>query len=236
MAYTDRVGKSETQTQRRRTSRQREAGAVTRAETRRRILGAAIEVFTESGYAAATVAKIADRADVSVQSLYSAWGNKRGLLRGMMESQVLGDLPGSLDPDNLPLALLATFELDGAEPTELIAHLAHQFRLLAERAAVGWHTYAQAAAVDPEAAHDWQGLMEIRRINFRQMIGHIPADRLRSGLTPDCAADTAWVIASPQAHELMIRNAGFTYDEFEQWVRDTVIAALLPDTQKPSNI
>ena len=61
----------------RRVSRQREAGEVTRRETRRKLLVAAAEVFAESGYAAATVAKIADRADVSVQSLYSAWGSKR---------------------------------------------------------------------------------------------------------------------------------------------------------------
>lgn len=213
----------------RRTSRQREAGAATRAETRRRILAAAIEVFTESGYAAATVAKIAERADVSVQSIYSSWGNKRGLLRGMMESQVLGDLPGSLTPDDLPLALLATFELEGASPRDLVAHLTHQFRLLAERAASGWQTYAQAAAIDPEAARDWIGLMEIRRINFRQMIGKIPPEQLRPGLTPEAAADTAWVIASPQSHELMVGNAGFTYDEFEDWVRVTVLAAILPD-------
>src|SRR5580704_17021519 len=72
----------------RRVSRQREAGEVTRRETRRRLLAAAAAEFAERGYAAATVIRIAERADVSVQTLYSNWGNKRNLLRAVMESSV----------------------------------------------------------------------------------------------------------------------------------------------------
>jgi AcrR family transcriptional regulator len=223
------MSKSEPKAAPRRTSRQREAGAATRAETRRRVLAAAIEVFTESGYVAATVTKIAEQADVSVQSLYSAWGNKRGLLRGMMEAMVVGDTPGADSPEGLPRALLEPLPQEDIDPRALIAYLVRQFRLIVERAAVGIATYAQAAAVDAQAARDWESLMEIRRVNYRQLIAQIPADRLRDGLTPDSAADTAWVIASPQSHELMVRIAGMTYDEFEEWVRITVTAALLPD-------
>src|SRR5215472_16808665 len=75
----------------RRVSRQREAGEVTRRETRRRLLAAARAEFAERGYAAATVARIAERAGVSVQTLYNDWGNKRNLLRAVMESAVTGD-------------------------------------------------------------------------------------------------------------------------------------------------
>jgi AcrR family transcriptional regulator len=229
MAYTGSMSKSETESRTRRTSRQREAGAVTRTETRRRILAAAIEVFGESGYAAATVTKIAERADVSVQSLYSSWGSKRGLLRGMMESQVIGDNPGSVNPDDMPLAILGTFDPTTADPRDLIAHLTHQFRLLAERAAVGFKTYAQAAAVDPEAAEDWQALMEVRRLSIRNLLTNVDPALLRPGLTPESAGDTAWVIASPQTHQQLVATAGFSYDEFENWVRVTLCAALLPD-------
>lgn len=223
------MGKSEMKKTTRRTSRQREAGAVTRAETRRRILASAIDVFAESGYAAATVAKISERADVSVQSIYSSWGNKRGLLRGMLESQLISEQHGEVNPENMPVAMLADFDPAGAGPRELIAHVTHQFRLLTERAAVGFQTYAQAAAIDPEAEADWQNLMEIRRMAIRNLLGNIPADQLRPGLTPESAGDTAWVIASPQSYELMVIRAGFSYDEFEAWVRVTLEAALLPD-------
>ncbi|MBA4021478.1 MAG: TetR/AcrR family transcriptional regulator [Gordonia sp.] len=223
------MSKSEPEKASRRTSRQREAGAVTRADTRRRILAAAIEVFSESGYAAATVTKIAERADVSVQSIYSSWGNKRGLLRGMLESQLMGGQPGAVNPQDMPAAILNAFDPATATPRELIAHAAHQFRLLTERAAVGFGTYAQAAAIDPEAATDWQNLMEIRRMAIRNLVGNIPVGQLRPELTPESAGDTAWVIASPHTHEQLVVRAGFTYDDFEDWIRTTLTSALLPD-------
>jgi len=82
----------------RRVSRQKEAGEATRRETRRRLLAAAKAEFAERGYAAATVIRIAERADVSVQTLYSNWGNKRNLLRAVMESSVTGDEDPPLVP------------------------------------------------------------------------------------------------------------------------------------------
>lgn len=227
MTYTRGMGKSTEEKTSRRSTRQREAGAVTRAETRRRVLAAAIEVFAESGYVAATVTKIAARADVSVQSLYSAWGNKRGLLRGMMESQVLGDQPGSLTSDSIPQAIVGEGAAAGADSRALIAYTVHRFRLLAERAALGWQTYAQAAAVDPEAAADWQSLMNIRRTSIHNIVALIPVEDLRPGLTPEAAGDAAWVIASPYTHEQLVGSAGYTYDQFEEWVRTTLVAVLL---------
>jgi len=75
----------------RNTTRRREAGAASRAETRRRLLRAAGEEFAERGYHAATVTRIAERAGVTVQTLYLAWGSKRALLRAFMEASLSGD-------------------------------------------------------------------------------------------------------------------------------------------------
>src|SRR5579859_4391506 len=126
----------ETKTAGRRVSRQREAGEATRRETRRRLLAAANAEFAERGYAAATVIRIAERADVSVQSLYSNWGNKRNLLRAVLESSVNGD-DRPLVPGKPPAIIVATLDPDDAkDPRRLLGHLAHQYRLLAERAAV----------------------------------------------------------------------------------------------------
>src|SRR5258708_7476718 len=122
----------------RRVSRQREAGEATRRETRRRLLAAARAEFSERGYAAATVIRIAERADVSVQTLYSNWGNKRNLLRAVMESSVTGkdDLP--LVAGQPPAVVVASLDRgDFGDPRRLLAHLSHQYRLLPERAPAG---------------------------------------------------------------------------------------------------
>ena len=36
-----------------------------------------------------------------------------------------------------------------------------------------------------------------------------------------------WVTASPDSHDMLVRQAGYSYDEYERWVRTTVEAAVL---------
>src|SRR5215470_14242382 len=204
----------------RRVSRQREAGEATRRETRRRLLAAARAEFAE-------------RADVSVQTLYSNWGNKRNLLRAVMESAVTGDGDIPLEAGQPPAILTAALGPgDADDPRQLLAHLSHQYRLLAERAAVGWQTYAVGAAIDPDIAADWQQLSQMRRLAFHAMFAQLPIGALRPGLTQENAADTAWVIASPETHDLLVRQAGYSYDQLEDWVCGTVSAALLASTEQ----
>jgi AcrR family transcriptional regulator len=215
-----------------RASRQKEAGEATRRETRRRLLDAARAEFAERGYTAATVTRIAGRAGVSVQTLYNDCGGKRNLLRAVMGSALTGDDDIPLEAAGMPLAVLtATLDPgDAADPPRLLAHLVHQYRLLAERAAAAWQTYREAAAVDPGIAADWQQLGHARRQGFHAMFARLPAAALRPGLSHADAADTAWVIASPDTHDLLVRHAGYSYDQLEGWVRTTLTAALLTDT------
>jgi len=198
----------------RRVSRQREAGEATRRETRRRL--------------PATVIRIAERADMSVQTLYSNWGNKRNLLRAVMESSVTGDEDVPLVAGQPPAVMTATIDPgDAADPHRLLAHLSHQYRLLAERSAVGWQTYREGAGVDPDIAADWLQLSDVRRRGFHAFFAMVPLGALRPGLSNAAAADTAWVIASPDTHDLLVRQAGYSYDQLEAWVRGTLEAALL---------
>jgi hypothetical protein len=69
--------------------------------------------------------------------------------------------------------------------------------------------------------------MEIRRANIAAMVARLPLASLRDGLTPAGAADTVWVIASPDSHDMLVRRGGYSYDEYEHWVQATLEAALL---------
>jgi AcrR family transcriptional regulator len=222
----------------RRTSRQKEAGEVTRRETRRRLLVAAGEVFAESGYHAATVAKIAERADVSVQTLYHAWGSKRHLLRAMFEAAVTAqDHPGNSDEpgDGAALAVyLADFAPREAGTEAAIAAIAARYRRQAERTAAAWKTYREAAAVDPEVAADWAQLNLLRRQVCRSLIARLPPDHRRVGLSADAAADLAWVIVSPDTYELLVNQGGYSLDEYETWLQAALLAALALAALAPS--
>lgn len=58
------------------------------AETRQRVLDAAAQVFAEHGYAAGTTNRIAERAGVSIGSVYQYFPNKDAVLRALMDAHV----------------------------------------------------------------------------------------------------------------------------------------------------
>lgn len=199
-------------------SRQQAVGSATRAETRRRLLDAAGVEFSERGYASATVGLIAARAGVTVQTLYLAWGSKRALLHGYFESVLAG-------PADSPEEIIERF--NDLDVGDIIAELATTVGEVAVRAAIAWRLYRDAAAVDPEIAADWEELQRMRRATFRRIIGLVPATSLRAGLTTDAAADAAWVIASPESYDLLVRTAGYSVDEYTKWMAATLRAAIL---------
>lgn len=89
-------------------------------ETRQRILDAAAHVFAEHGYTAGTTNRIAERAEVSIGSLYQYFPNKDAVLRALMDAHVdagaallaerlSGGLPERLD-DTLRVFVRATID------------------------------------------------------------------------------------------------------------------------------
>lgn len=209
-----------------RMSRQREVGATARAQTRRRLLEAAGEEFAERGYHAATVNRIAARAGVTVQTLYLAWGSKRDLLRAHLDAALSSD-PDRPYAQELPHLIAQALDPAGGDAHEAIRHLARLYRHLAERAALGWRLYRDAAATDPAIADDWLTLQRLRHETFARVIQRLPTTALRAGLTPEAATDTAWAIASPETYEILVGVADYSLDAYEQWVATTLIAALL---------
>ncbi|MDN5797068.1 MAG: TetR/AcrR family transcriptional regulator [Intrasporangium sp.] len=210
----------------RNTTRRREAGAASRVETRRRLLEAAGVEFAERGYHAATVSRIAARAGVTVQTLYLAWGSKRALLRAHLDAALSGS-PDTPYADALPHLIADAMEPTHGDARAAVEHLAHLYRQLTERAALGWRLYRDAAASDAEIAADWHALQYLRHQTFAELVRRIPAASLRPGMTLDEAIDTAWAVASPETYELLVSNADYSLDRYEQWVVTVLSAALL---------
>lgn len=219
----------------RNTTRQREAGAASRAETRRRLVVAAAELFAERGYVATTVSGIAQRAGVSLQTLYLACGSKHELLQTVL-GQALSGTSGGTDADYLPRlraqvaaaadAVAGAATDGGTDAERLLRGFATVFRALAERAAPWWRTYRDAAAVDGEIAAEWTELSSRRRTTTARLLDGLTDGR--PDVTADHMIDTVWTVASPETCDLLVRQAGYTFDAYEQWIADTLIAVLLP--------
>ena len=59
--------------------------------TRHRVLDAAETLFVRDGYAATTIASVAEEADVAVQTVYAVFGTKRAILSELLAVRVAGD-------------------------------------------------------------------------------------------------------------------------------------------------
>ncbi len=138
------------------TSAKREAQA---RETRRSILEAALELFVANGYAATTIPAISARAGFAVQTVYAVFGNKRELLRQLIESTITGD------DEPLPITERPEAQAVEAEPSarrraELDAALS---RSITERVAPIVRVAGEAAASDPELAAMMEAVKAARR-------------------------------------------------------------------------
>jgi AcrR family transcriptional regulator len=185
--------------------------------TRELLLDAAAAEFVDVGYVAATVAHIAARAGVTVQTLYLAWGSKRELLRAYVES--------TLAPGSTPSGDYFLSRLDAVSGDDIVHRIAEVFCEVARRSAVGWELYRDGSVVDPLIAEDWRALQQLRRETFVAMIGRIPEGSLR--LPREAAIDTAWAIASPAVYDVMVNDGGYDGHRFEAWLESTLGAVLL---------
>jgi AcrR family transcriptional regulator len=212
-------------------SRQKQMGDASRAATRARLVDAAASAFLEGGYSATTVTELARHAGVSLQTLYLAVGSKPALLRAVLEQALA---PGSVPEDGVGDSYRRELRAQTAgvhqgldDARTRVSAIAHVFRTVAERAAPWWRLYRHAAATEPEIAADWAELHRLRRGTLAALLDDVPNEAFRSGLTRDDAVDTLWALASPETYELLVERAGYTIDGFEDWVTNTLTAALL---------
>lgn len=208
-------------------SRQQRVGRATRARSRERLVLAAAEVFAAEGYAGATVTAIAERAGVSLQTLYTAWGSKRRLLRAYVEHTMTGSPTAATDGAWAVQLRQRVGAASGPDASARLRRVARIFREVAERMGLPWQLVRDGAAIDPGVAEDRAELEALRRRSMTALLDGIDERCLRPGLTLDAAVDTVLVIAGPDAYAMLVHGRDYSLDEFERWVGDTLIAALL---------
>jgi len=198
---------------------------LTRAEqaraTRRRIVAAAAEQFVARGYGATLLEQVAEQAGVAVQTVYFHFGNKRTLLKHVMDVAAVGDdEPVPLlerpwlarirqEPD--PRRII---ELWLANSAEILLRVAPLMRVM--RGAVG---------TDPELAAQWQTNQQQTRAAYA-LLAELLTGRgaLRPGLDAGEARDIAFTITGVESYLQFTDVCGWTP---RQWQERT--AAILSD-------
>jgi TetR/AcrR family transcriptional regulator, regulator of autoinduction and epiphytic fitness len=194
-------------------------------ETRRRIVEAAARLFIRDGYAATSIAAIADEADVAVPTVYAVLRSKAGVLRAVIDLTVRGD---DEDASVASRAAWQTMERE-AGPRKQLALFAHLHREICDREAAVFAQLEAAAGADPEATrmlaeHDdrrYQTQTQLARALHRRRA-------LRPGLNVQEAADTIWTIASERTYLALVRDRGWKPERYERWVAELLEAGILP--------
>jgi AcrR family transcriptional regulator len=144
--------------------------------------------------------------------VYSHFSSKRGLLLAVADAAVVGD------DAPVPLAERAEFLAigQGRRPARIRAAARLLTGVQVRTAAIAV-LLRQAAPADAEIAELLHATRERQRVDVgravEMIIGRAPAPAERDGV---------WAIASPEVYLLLVDGSGWTPEQYEAWVADTL--------------
>jgi len=192
-------------------------------ETQRAIVEAAARLFSEQGYHATSIGRIASEAGVAVQTIYNSVGSKRDILSRVLDFAAAGERA----PVPVP-----QFMREGAErepdPRRIVAQLIEFWRDALPRTAPVFRIIREAAAADPEVAALERARTAQRLTNY----GHAARllsrrNALRSGLTIEQAAAAIFAIGHPETYRALVLDGGWADDDWAAWAQAALEASLL---------
>lgn len=186
-------------------------------ETRHRILQAARERFEETGFAAATIDQIAERAGVSPATVYADFRSKAGIIAAMLEH--LEERAG--------MDWRIPEMLEEGDP-----HRSLHLFVAGNRAVFESGHVVLRAAYDAIGTPEVRALMSAGDAHRRRGVDTMierwhRAGALKSGLEPGRAAETMWLLTSVEQYLLATDVLGWSGDAYERWLRQLLDRALL---------
>lgn len=191
--------------------------------TRARVLAAARDSFLARGFAATTIALVADEAAVSQETIYKTFGSKAKLLKAVYDVTLAGD------DDDVPLAqrpeALAVFQARTGE--EAVAAYAKLAQTIGARTDPLVRMIMGSRDTDANLSTFVDTIHQERRNGSAFWVGRLQeAGWLREDLDVERAADILWALNSYEPRWLLI-DRGWSADEFTAWLAETLSRALL---------
>jgi AcrR family transcriptional regulator len=167
---------------------------------------------------------IAAEAGVALPTLYAAFGSKGGVVSRLVGRLVSGT------PDGQPILQTSRAKEVLAEPDarrSLVLFAAHMNQVL-ERMGPIHEAMKSAARTEAEVSEVFNRSQERRFANLLAVAERL-AQRgaLRKSLSVSDAGRTIWVLASAEVRQLLLGHAGWSAEQYEAWLADTLAAALL---------
>lgn len=188
------------------------------ADTRRRVVEAAGTCFVERGYGGTSLKDIAARAGVSAETV-KAHGPKRALLLAAFE-QAFAGVEGN-EPISESEMAQALAEIPDSD--DVLAAIAQFVGAANARTSVLWSEFLAAANADRAVALALSDLLRRRQQDYRSLVGLFQ----RRGIAPhvDDIDESAAVVSflwSPESHQQLVLQSGWSMRRYEQWLTDAV--------------
>ncbi|MBB5789430.1 TetR family transcriptional regulator [Jiangella mangrovi] len=188
------------------------------------MIDAAAELFAAHGYARTTLARIAEAAQVSVETV-QAQGPKRSLLGAAVRMRTFGreadesilDVPESG-------ALLRQDRPDGF--ARAAARLVGEINA---RSSGLMRAFASAAADDPDIEAEWSEVLGLVHGNVRDLVALLGSRGwLRSDAGTDELAAGLWIMIDGEVFEKLTRRLGWSAQHYEDWLARSIGDLLFP--------
>lgn len=186
--------------------------------TRQRILDAAKELFTARGVEKATINDIASAAGVSAPTLYALFQSKTGILKAVVERSFF----------SAPYAEIAKQAEKAKDPREILRITASISRVIldTEREEIG--LMRGVSALSPELKAIEAELETIRftlqEARAKLLVKSVPTAR-HLGLAR--VRDILWMHTGRDVYRMLVLERGWSSDEYESWLAETLIKALM---------
>ena len=193
------------------------------AHTRRAILAAARDLFVSHGYTPTTVAQIAQRAGVAVDTIYATIGRKPALMRELVEAALSGtDHPVPAEERDYVQRTIAA-----ATAQQKFTAYADGVVAIHERLAPIFLSLRDAAVTDADCATLWTQISERRAANMLRFAADLRSTgEIRADLTDNDVADIIWTMNAAEYYDLLAQR-GWTPQRISHWLADAWTRLLL---------
>jgi AcrR family transcriptional regulator len=200
------------------------------AQTRRRIIDVAVEMFGERGYAATTMGDLALGAGVSVDTVH-ANGPKSALLQAAVRVAIFGiesDQP--IEDYEIGQRLLRA-----ADPAEFTTLLVDTFRRAIPTVVPLWSAVEAAADTDADVAVRRDELLSGAVATLRTLVRSC-AERgwLGGPLTDQERVAALYTVGTPGSVHLVMRDLALDGEAYQGWMRRTIEWALFGTPDRPA--
>jgi AcrR family transcriptional regulator len=177
-------------------------------QTKRAVVQAAHDLFVANGWAATKMRDVAAAAGVALETVYSHFSSKRGLLRAVADEAAVGD--------DAPVALAQRPEFLAMGHGRRSARIRAAARLLTTvqlRTTPVAKLLRQAAPADAEIAEMLHATRERQRRDVAAAL------ELIVGRPPTAAErDGVWAVVSPEVYLLLVDESGWTPEQYDAWI------------------